>query len=352
VTALNHASSSGSGLYDAITSLGVHSPGFLQGLMLAYTKYGLVLIVPLFAWVWWQARLSGSSRRMALALLAPAGTLVAYLFSEILKTMVHEERPCRGLPVTSIIGKCPDPGDWSFPSNHSVLAASAALGAVYAWRRAMPWLFSLAALMAFSRVFVGAHFPHDVLAGLFFGAAFAWLAHRFVLDRATDLVDRFAGRVPWRLLGTPAEAEDEPYPDDDRTELIGRVPAGPGPRHPGERPPAGGPERRDPAARYSLPERRNPAAERPPAGGARPAPDRQAPPARGPVQDRRTRPLPEPRPQQQPDQRQQQIPARRQAPVQPQQPPVNRPVRPRPDQPPAPQQRPQQPPQQRPPRPR
>jgi membrane-associated phospholipid phosphatase len=314
-TAWNHASSSGSGVYDAITSLGVHSPGFVQGLLLAYTNYGLLLVFPLFALLWWRARASGSAERMALALLAPAGTLVAYLFSEVLKTMVHEERPCRGLPVTSYIGKCPDPGDWSFPSNHSVIAASAALGAVYAWRRAMPWLLSLAALMAFSRVFVGVHFPHDVLGGLFFGAAFAWLAHRFALDRATGLVERFAGRVPWRLLGTPWESA-EPYPaDDDRTELISRVPAV---RPPGERPPADGRDRRNPVAG-----RRDPAA------------------------DRRTRPLPDQRPRPPQPQRQSQPQAQppRRAPVQQQ--PVNRPVRPRPDQPPLPRQQPQQ----RPPRP-
>jgi membrane-associated phospholipid phosphatase len=327
-TAWSHASSSGSGLYDAITSLGVHSPGFVQGLLLAYTKYGLVLVVPLFTLLWWRARASGSAERMAPALLAPAGTLAAYLFSEILKTMVHEERPCRGLPVTSYIGKCPDPGDWSFPSNHSVIAASAALGAVYAWRRAMPWLFSLAALMAFSRVFVGAHFPHDVLGGLFFGAAFAWLAHRFALDPATGLVERFAGRVPWRLLGTPPEAAEPYLADDDRTELIGRVPAV---RQPGD-------GRGNPVAG-----RRNPTADR----RTRPLPEPRLPQPdqhlRQPDPQRRSQPQPQRQPQ---SQSQPQAQPPRRAPVQQQ--PVNRPVRPRPDQPPLPRQRPQQ----RPPRPR
>ncbi|MDT8913382.1 phosphatase PAP2 family protein [Amycolatopsis sp. PS_44_ISF1] len=367
MTALNHASSSGSGVYDAITSLGVHSPGFLQELVLAYTRYGLVLVVPLFAWIWWRARADGSSRPMALALLAPAGTLVAYLVSEILKTMVHEERPCRGLPVTSIIGECPAPGDWSFPSNHSVIAASAALGAVYAWRKALPWLVSLAALMAFSRVFVGAHYPHDVLIGLLLGAAVAWLAHRFALDRVDALVDRFAGRVPWRLLGTPAEA-DEPYPldephspDEDRTELIGRVPAEPG--RAGERPPAV----RHPGRTRPLPEpapqppaRRLPPGPRP-ARPQGPAP-RQAVPPQAPAPRPGVRPeapapprqtsAPRPAsPRETPDPRRTAPPGQspppgsyspRPAPVRQQPPPVHRPVRPGTEPPAGPPQRPRQ----------
>ncbi|WP_084145697.1 phosphatase PAP2 family protein [Amycolatopsis jejuensis] len=203
------AGGSGSGTYDAITAFGVAMPGWVQALMLAYTSYGLVLVVPLFAWLWWRAR-PGGPERMAAALLVPIGTVLAYGLSELVKAFVHEQRPCRGLPVTAIVGKCPPPGDWSFPSNHSTIAAAAALGAAFAWRRGAPWLAVFAALMGFSRVFVGAHYPHDVLIGLALGAGIACLLQLYALSPATTIVRSLAGRVPFGLLGAPAPRGEQP----------------------------------------------------------------------------------------------------------------------------------------------
>ena len=69
---------------------------------------------------------------------------------------------------------CPPHGDWSFPSNHATIAGAAAVALALAWR-GTPWLTApLALLMAFSRVFVGVHYPHDVRsAGLALGALVA-----------------------------------------------------------------------------------------------------------------------------------------------------------------------------------
>ncbi|SFQ03079.1 phosphatase PAP2 family protein [Amycolatopsis rubida] len=195
------AGASSSETYDAITHFGLAMPGWVQSLVLAYTHYGLVLVAPFFAWLWWRARGTGSPERMAAALLVPAATVVAYVLSEIIKAFVHEQRPCRGLPPEAIVGACPPPGDWSFPSNHSTIAAAVALGGAFAWRKSAPWLTAFAATMGFSRVFVGAHYPHDVLIGLALGAGMALLSQRYALGPAAGLVRRFAGKVPFGLLG-------------------------------------------------------------------------------------------------------------------------------------------------------
>ncbi|QRP50851.1 phosphatase PAP2 family protein [Amycolatopsis sp. FDAARGOS 1241] len=283
---------SGSGLYDAITAFGVSTPGWLRDLALAYTGYGLVLVVPLFAWVWWRARTEGGAERMALALLAPIGTAVAYVVSEVVKSFVHEERPCRGLPASAIAGECPSPGDWSFPSNHSTIAAAAAVGVVFAWRRAWPWLCALAAAMGFSRIFVGAHYPHDVLVGLCLGAGVAALLNRYALARVTALVTRVADRVPAHLLGPSAEVRL----DDDPTELITRPTPAPAvltrARQP--RPSADhGPAARGPRPSPGLP-RRHPGAT---------TPTRQFPPVPRPASARHQPPAPRhPTPRPYPDQ--------------------------------------------------
>jgi undecaprenyl-diphosphatase len=61
--------------------------------------------------------------------------------------------------------------DFSFPSDHAVMAGSATAGLFLVNRRLGLVSLVLALLMAFTRVYVGAHFPGDVLAGLLLGAA-------------------------------------------------------------------------------------------------------------------------------------------------------------------------------------
>ncbi len=61
----------------------------------------------------------------------------------------------------------------SFPSGHA--ATSFACAALLAWLTPLPKvaLFGLAALIAFSRVYVGVHYPLDVLGGAALGLAIA-----------------------------------------------------------------------------------------------------------------------------------------------------------------------------------
>ncbi len=61
--------------------------------------------------------------------------------------------------------------DASFPSDHVAVAAAAAIVGAFAWRRAAAALTVTVALIALGRVFVGVHYPGDVLAGAAIGAA-------------------------------------------------------------------------------------------------------------------------------------------------------------------------------------
>ncbi len=59
----------------------------------------------------------------------------------------------------------------SFPSGHAtfLFAVAAALNSLY--RHRLWWLYPLAAVLALTRVYVGAHFPSDVIAGAVVGTA-------------------------------------------------------------------------------------------------------------------------------------------------------------------------------------
>ncbi|SES10736.1 undecaprenyl-diphosphatase [Lentzea xinjiangensis] len=117
----------------------------------------------MFSVLWFRFRLR--------AFLAGAGVVLAYAVSEVVKLLVREDRPCRSKPSPA---PCPEPGDWSFPSNHSVIAGASAM-AIWALHRTFGWVAAVCALAAAaSRVVVGVHYVHDVLAGLALGALVSW----------------------------------------------------------------------------------------------------------------------------------------------------------------------------------
>ncbi|MBT2446621.1 phosphatase PAP2 family protein [Streptomyces sp. ISL-43] len=166
-----------SGLYLDVTDFARSTPAWVQSAFEVWTKYGLFVFGALFIAVWWRSRGRNDPRAVALAVLAPLVTALAYAASELVKAAVDEERPCRAAAgaAASLI-KCPAAGDWSFPSNHSVIAGAAAVGLALALPRLALLTVPLALLMAFSRVFVGVHYPHDVAMGLLLGASLAALA--------------------------------------------------------------------------------------------------------------------------------------------------------------------------------
>ncbi|MFI0487429.1 phosphatase PAP2 family protein [Actinomadura sp. 9N215] len=159
-------------LYRDITEFAEGTPSWVHSAAEVGTDGGLLLFAALFVAGWWRAR-GRDARSMGLALAAPFAVVAAYLVSEVSKTLIEEERPCRAVAGAVHIAACPSPGDWSFPSNHATIAAASASAIVVAWRALALLVLPLAALMAFSRVFVGVHYPHDVAAGFAVGVVAA-----------------------------------------------------------------------------------------------------------------------------------------------------------------------------------
>ncbi|MET9764702.1 phosphatase PAP2 family protein [Streptomyces sp. NPDC006372] len=185
-------------LYRDITDFARDTPTWVQRGAGLWTEAGLLVFVVLFAAGWWRAR-RGSPQAFAIAVLAPVATAVAYGCSELLKSAMTEERPCRAVAgAAASLAQCPPHGDWSFPSNHATIAGASAV-ALALVRRALLWLTApLALLLAFSRVFVGVHYPHDVVAGLGLGTLVVLAAVRLGAGPAT----RLAGTL--RTSSTPA----------------------------------------------------------------------------------------------------------------------------------------------------
>ncbi len=153
----------------------------------------------LFLMAWWRAR-SVSSRLVGLALFAPVATVIAYAVSRTVKSFFEQLRPCQAMTDLNTIATCDPIGDWSFPSNHAAIAGAAAAAVIIAWRRFAVAAVLFAVLEAFSRVFVGAHYPHDVTVGLLVGASVATLVSLLAARPMTAVVDRLAENDTLRPL--------------------------------------------------------------------------------------------------------------------------------------------------------
>lgn len=174
-----------------------HAPVWLDRLISDYSTYGLALSAGLMLVGWWHAR-SHDQERAVQALAVPLITLGAFAVSSVMKLVVREDRPCQSLHVVTLEA-CPAPGDWSFPSNHATLAAAAAVALWFVSRRLGLAATAVALTMATSRVWVGAHYPHDIAAGLADGVVVAAPLSLLIRTYAPAL-SGLLGRGPLRRL--------------------------------------------------------------------------------------------------------------------------------------------------------
>ncbi|MEU5727272.1 phosphatase PAP2 family protein [Micromonospora sp. NPDC047738] len=141
--------------------------------MAGYAKYGVMLFAVLLLAGWWVAR--GAGERMPAAVWAPVGMLLAVAGNQAIVSAVHEPRPYTTLPgILVLADRSADP---SFPSDHATMAGAVAAGLLLvSWRLGLLAAVA-AAVMGFARIYIGAHYPLDVLAGFAVGATVTLLGY-------------------------------------------------------------------------------------------------------------------------------------------------------------------------------
>jgi undecaprenyl-diphosphatase len=91
----------------------------------------------------------------------------------ILKELVMRSRPCVALADAITPIGCA--GGYSFPSNHALNNFAAAIFLMRLYPN-YKWIFLVvAALVSISRIYLGVHYPSDVIGGAIIGAAFGYL---------------------------------------------------------------------------------------------------------------------------------------------------------------------------------
>ena len=119
--------------------------------------------------------------------------LMCYLFNDILlKELVQRPRPFMDLPQLQVIES--KPTSWSFPSGHACSSFAAAStynrGEEPRWMKGGFWFLAVA--MAFSRPYVGVHYPSDVLVGACIGLLGSAIVWYLASDPYDCLVERIA----------------------------------------------------------------------------------------------------------------------------------------------------------------
>ena len=104
------------------------------------------------------------------AVLLFAGLTLSYYFVYFLKNLIARPRPFEAMEGVRLLFRA---GGFSFPSAHAAQAFMAA-AVLSRFFRMSVLFFAVACIVAFSRVYIGVHYPSDVLAGALLGSAIGY----------------------------------------------------------------------------------------------------------------------------------------------------------------------------------
>jgi undecaprenyl-diphosphatase len=115
----------------------------------------------------------GGTKGRICALLLIVGVIISdQTSSHLLKNLFLRYRPFDYLPdVRKLVGA----GGKSFPSSHSVNNFCAAFILSFFYKKRQIIFYSIAGTIAFTRVYVGVHYPSDVLGGILIGLLLGYL---------------------------------------------------------------------------------------------------------------------------------------------------------------------------------
>lgn len=189
------------GLFSSITGL-ARDTTWLNTPIHLWTNAGLAVFGVLMVMGFLRAR-RGDTAQMTLALAAPVAVVGAFAVAEVAKKLVAEVRPCYSVPHAYFVDACPVRTDYAFPSGHTTTAV-ATVAALWLLDRQLAWIATgFGVFEGFTRVYLGDHYPHDVLGAAVLALPVAYLLSKVLLRYAQPLVARLRTGALEQVLTAP-----------------------------------------------------------------------------------------------------------------------------------------------------
>ena len=143
----------------------------LDNFMIIMGKYGVPLLIALVISQWWFGKPRPQTRHACVA--AGASFALGLGLAQVMLLFIHRDRPYDAGISHLIIDKTVD---WSFPSDHAIASTSIVLAWAMNGMRRWLWVFvGLAALICFSRIYVGMHYVSDIIGGMAVALFAVWV---------------------------------------------------------------------------------------------------------------------------------------------------------------------------------
>ena len=176
-------------LFAIINSIAGHN-NILDMFMLGMAKYGVILYALILAFLWFK---QGNANKKV-ALKAVTAALFALAINQAIGLFYFRPRPFVHHDVNMLIDKSPDP---SFPSDHATGSAALTFSILGTNRLLGIFMTILTGILMISRVYVGTHYPFDVIGGAAIGylgsmiSSFLWSKIDNVADNIIKIYNKF-----------------------------------------------------------------------------------------------------------------------------------------------------------------
>jgi len=121
---------------------------------------------------------------VTILLVVIAVSISDYLNSHIIKSLFGRLRPCHALPIETIHLPVGCPHNPSFPSSHASNIFALSVVLAYRYRTLLAVMLIYALFVCLSRVYIGVHYPFDVIAGgvsgIFYGSTVIYLYNQII----------------------------------------------------------------------------------------------------------------------------------------------------------------------------
>ncbi|MEE4424363.1 MULTISPECIES: phosphatase PAP2 family protein [Streptomyces] len=219
---------------DGINGLAKDAPHWVNKAMEYIGEYGIIAALAVLCLIaWWSARRRpGAAGSVAGLVWAPLAAGIALLANIPIREFVERPRPFKDHAGLAVL--IPGKSDFSFVSDHATLTMAVGVGLFIAHRTYGLIGIALALAEGFCRVYMGVHYPTDVIGGFALGTAVALLLAplaQALLVPLTTAIGR--SKVFWLVRAPGVPADGRPGQDGEGSRVVASGPALP--RGPKER---------------------------------------------------------------------------------------------------------------------